>query len=126
MINGLEVLLIMPGKPPTPIVVTNTLENLQSLVGGYIEAIYPFEDPVALVCNEEGKLNGLPLNRALRDNTGKIFDIIAGTFFICGLGDEDFCSLSDQLQEKYYQQFLYPELFIRTQEGVIALPFDEG
>ena len=49
------------------------LESLQHEVGGYIEAIYPYEDPVALVCNEEGELEGLPLNRALRDEDGDIY-----------------------------------------------------
>ena len=40
------------------------LDALQRAVGGYIEAVYPYEDPVALIVNEEGKLNGLPLNRS--------------------------------------------------------------
>ena len=51
-------------------------ESLQHEVGGYIEAIYPCEDPVALVCNEEGKLEGLPLNRALRDEDGDIYSFL--------------------------------------------------
>ena len=58
------------------------LESLQHEVGGYIEAIYPYEEPVALVCNEEGKLEGLPLNRALRDEDGDIYDVVAGTFMV--------------------------------------------
>ena len=57
-------------------------------VGGCIEAIYPYEDPVALVCNEEGKLEGLPLNRALRDEDGDIYDVVAGTFMVVGLTDD--------------------------------------
>ena len=36
--------------------IDSDLKSLQHEVGGYIEAIYPYEDPVALVCNEEGKL----------------------------------------------------------------------
>ena len=39
-------------------------------------AIYPYEDPVALVCNEEGKREGLPLNRALRDEDGDIYSFL--------------------------------------------------
>ena len=61
------------------------LESLQHEVGGCIEAIYPYEDPVALICNEEGKLEGLPLNRALRDEDGDIYDVVAGTFLVVGL-----------------------------------------
>ena len=59
--------------------VSYTHLSLQHEVGGYIEAIYPYEDPVALVCNEEGKLEGLPLNRAPRDEDGDIYDVVAGT-----------------------------------------------
>ena len=57
---------------------------MQHEVGGHIEAIYPYEDPVALVCNEEGKLEGLPLIRALRDEDGDIYDVVAGTFMVVG------------------------------------------
>lgn len=121
----IDVLVIEPGKRPKVARIENTYQALQKMVGGYFEAIYPFEDCVALICNEEGKLNGLPCNRALLDDAGEIIDIIAGTFFICGLGDEDFCSLPDQLREKYFQRFWYPELFIRTKESLIVLPFDE-
>ena len=39
---------------------------------GYIEAIYPYDDPVALICGEEAKLEGKPLNRALRDEDGTL------------------------------------------------------
>ena len=53
--------------------IASGLESLQHEVGGYIEAIYPYKDPAALVCNEEGKLEGLPLNRALRDEDGDIY-----------------------------------------------------
>lgn len=45
----------------------NGLEEMQALVGGYIQAIYPFPDKAAVVCNEEGKNLGLPFNRPLLD-----------------------------------------------------------
>ena len=77
------------------------LESLQHEVGGYIEAVYPFEDPVAVICNEEGKYNGMTLNRALRDENGEIYDVLAGQFIIAGLGEESFDSLSEELIEKY-------------------------
>ena len=57
------------------------LHSLQAEVGGDIGATYPYSDPVALVCNDEGKLIGLDLNRGLRDENGEIYDIVAGTFF---------------------------------------------
>ena len=88
---------------------------------GPIQAVYPYEDPVALICNEEGKLIGLPLNRALRDDTGEIYDIIAGNFLITGLGEESFSDLSPDLLEKYKEQFLAPESFVRIGGKILAV-----
>ena len=69
------------------------LHALQAEVGGDIAASYPFDDPVGLVLNDEGKLIGLDLNRSLRDEHGEIYDIVAGTFLVVGLGPESFASL---------------------------------
>lgn len=80
--STIAVLIVEPGKEPYVKEIDSGLESLQHEVGGYIEAIYPYEDPVALVCNEEGKLEGLPLNRALRDEDGDIYDVVAGTFLV--------------------------------------------
>ena len=109
----MNVLLIEPGKTPRHTEIDGNLEGMQKVVGGYIQAIYPFEDPVALICNEEGKLLGLPLNRALKDEAGDICDIIAGTFFICGapLDSESFASLEAVYLDKYQQLFACPEVF---------------
>ena len=84
-------------------------------------AVYPYEDPVALICNEEGKLLGLPLNRALFDDDGHIYDIVSGNFLIVGLGEEDFTDLSPDLMEKYGEQFKYPEKFARIAGEIIAV-----
>ena len=89
----------------------NDLASLQKMVGGYIECVYPYEDPVGIVCDEEGKINGKELNRALRDENGNIYDILAGTFLVVGLGDEDFDFLPKDLCEKYSKKFEYPEMF---------------
>ena len=69
--NTLSVLQIAPGQHPKPIEIDNDLKALQQAVGGSIGASYPFEDPVAIVYNDDGKLMGLPLNRALRDENGE-------------------------------------------------------
>ena len=99
----MNVLMVEPGKAPYETEISDGLEAMQAAVGGNIQAVYPYEDLVGLVCNEEGKLEGLPLNRALRTEDGEIYDIIAGNFFICGLGEENFCSLSPELAEKVKQ-----------------------
>ena len=54
---------------------------MQKAVGGYIEAYYPFEEEVCIICNEEGLIDGLPFNRSVPGGYGGVF----GTFFICGL-----------------------------------------
>ena len=51
------------------------------------------------VCNDEGKLIGLPLNRALYDDEGHLYDIVPGNFLIVGLGEEDFTDLPADLME---------------------------
>ena len=107
----MEVVMVEPGKEARIAEIGSDLNSLQAAVGGYIEAAYFFDDPVALICNEEGKVDGLPYNRAIRDEAGKVQDIIAGPFFVCGLGEDDFCSLTKELQTKYLDMFKYPEKF---------------
>lgn len=112
MKEKLKVLVIEPAKKPYVKEIDHSLEEMQKIVGGSIQALYPFEDRVGLICNDESKiLPGFLPNRALRDETGKIYDIICGTFFIAGLEEEDFCSLSDELIEKFRGMYDTPELF---------------
>ena len=102
--NTLSVLKIAPGQYPQQVEIDNDLKALQQAVGGSIGASYPFEDPVAIVYNDDGKLMGLPLNRALWDEDGLMYDVIAGTFLVVGLGEEDFVSLSPELAQKYEEE----------------------
>lgn len=111
--NTLSVLQISPGQYPKQVEIDNDLKALQQAVGGSIGATYPFDDPVAIVYNDDGKLMGLPLNRALRDEHGEAYDVIAGTFLVVGLGEEDFASLTPELAQKYEKQFHQPEDFIQ-------------
>ena len=100
--KGMTVIACYPGKTAQVVEIDGSLEGMQKFVGGgYIEPIYPFSDPVAIVCNEEGKINRMELNRALYTEDGTMFDIVAGPMFICGLGEEDFTSLQGELLEKY-------------------------
>ena len=99
----MRILLIEPEKRPVIREIDGSLKSMQEAVGGYIQAIYPFEDPVALVCGDEAKLQGLPLNRALYERGSRVpYDIIAGTFFVCGVGDENFTSLTDEQIQTIY------------------------
>lgn len=112
----MKIVLVEPGKPSRAAEIDGSLASMQQLVGGAIQAVYPWEDRAALVCNDEGKLIGLPLNRAIED-----YDVIAGTFFICGLGEDNFTGLTEQQLERYQKMFECPEKFLRTPEGLICL-----
>ena len=71
----MRILLVEPGKTPILKEIDGSLKSMQEIVGGTIQALYPFEEPVALICNDDGKLLGLPLNRGLRDEEGRIYMI---------------------------------------------------
>ena len=87
-----------------------------------IEAICPFEDPVAILLNDEGKLNGLLPNRRLYDSSGNMYDIITGTFLIVGLSEDDFCSLSEELTAKYMEKYKIPERMAFINGQINMLP----
>ena len=117
------VLAVLPGKAPERMELNGSLESMQEFVSGTIQAVYPFLDPVAIVCNDDGKLMGLEHNRALRDKAGNVYDILCGPFFICGLGEEDFTSLPEELIQKYTRLFQHPELFLRINGALMVVPF---
>lgn len=221
----ISVLLIQPGKYPKTVAIEDSFEAMQALVGGDIEEYMPFDDEVAIICNEEGKVNGLPLNRAVyaeeevdmgysemaqkfreaekngehlngyivftedsftekyplesriyvvssdnkayRPNMGgysiyatsldgtdknvrleaymaaekggkdgwkiercymkerEMIEIMAGDFFICHapISSEKFMSLPPDLEKKYSEKFRYPEKFVRTDNGIKAIPY---
>ena len=111
----MRILVVEPMEVPYIKDIEGTLEEMQSIVGGLIQAIYPFDDPgIAIICNDEGKLLNMPFNRALYNN-GMIYDIIAGTFFLCQVpaDSENFESLTDEQIQKYSKKYKYPELYIK-------------
>ena len=99
----IKVLIVEPGKDPYPKEIPNTLKSLQSQVGGLIQALYLSD--AAIICNDEGKLLGLPWNRPLFDEDGNVYDVIAGTFLIVGLTEDDFGSLTEEQIKKYTEIF---------------------
>lgn len=103
----IKVIYVKYKAEPKTMFIDNSLETMQALVGGNIEGIMPYEDEVAIVCNEEGKLLGLPLNRAIENAKGKLIDVIAGDFFVCyaPYESEYYESLPENLLEKYMEVF---------------------
>ena len=122
----MKILQIEPSRAPVVAEIDGSLEAMQEVVGGLIQALFPFDDPVALIANDDGKLLGLPANRALRDETGKSYDILCGTFFLCGApaNYDHFTGLTDEQVEKYRAMFQHPEMFLKIGGQIIVLPSD--
>ena len=120
--DTMTVLVVEPMKEPYIKDIGTDLKSMQSAVDGDIQAIYPYDDLVAIVCNEEGKINGLPLNRAVYDEDKTMIDIIAGTFLITGLTEDNFWSLDADLIKKYSDMFKYPEQFFMVDAEIKAIP----
>lgn len=113
----MKVLVVEPQKP-CRVQEIKSLADMQQLVGGDIEAVYPFQELVAVVCNADGKLLGLPMNRPLLDKDYLPYDIIRGTFFVAGLGQEDFISLTDEQIQRYKSLYDNMQILpVRTAAG---------
>ena len=120
--NTIRVLIVPPNELAYEKDIPNTLEAMQNTVGGMIEPFYYYDD-VCLICNEEGKVDRLPLSRAIRDENGNIVEAIAGTFFICEASGEHFVSLSPEKMEKYKKLFFMPEKFLLIKKQLYAVPY---
>ena len=120
----ITVVYVEPGKLAKTAEIGTRLEDLQAAVGGCIEAFYPFEEEVCIVCNDEGKFNGMQLNRGIYGEDGKLMDIIAGPFFICDCSGENFGSLSQEQLERYEKLYKKPEHFFKQNGEIVAVPYD--
>lgn len=115
----MRIVLVEPGQYAREAEIDDTLEAKQAVVGGLIDAIYPWpEDNVCLILNDEGKLIPLEPNRALPEYD----DVVFGSFFVCGDNGESFCGLTDCQVQQYLERFRQPEVFLRTPAGIVALP----
>ena len=95
----IKILKIESQKRPYEKEITNDLEGIQGEVEGLFECI-DLDNNCVLVCNEEGKLNGMELNRRVAN------DIIAGPFFIVGDSEDgEFISLTNEQIEQYTEEF---------------------
>ena len=109
----MKIVLVEPGKEAREAEITGSLQEMQKLVDGTIRAMYPWEDLVALVSNDEAKLIGMPFNRVLED-----YDVIAGPFFICGVEGDRFCCLAGERANSFLEKFRQPELIYRNPVGI--------
>ena len=104
----MTVLMVEPGYAPYEKTIPNTLEAKQELVGGLITAIYPYEEMVAIVANDEGILLNMEFNRSVEGGYGGVF----GSFFVCGLTEDDFCSLPPDQMERFKKKFHKAEILV--------------
>ncbi len=119
----IRVLLTEPGQIARAVEIGTSLEELQAAVGGTIEAYYPFEEEVCIVCNDEGKFNGMSPCRAVYDEDHELIDVIFGPFFICSCRGEDFGSLTEEQIERYTELFGDPEMFFRVNGKLKVIPY---
>ena len=120
----MTVVVVEPMQEPYTKEISTGLRSLQKEVGGNIQVVYPFAEPIGLICNEEGKNEGLGLNRALYDAENQMYDIIAGTFILAELGDEDFTSLLPEHIKQMTERFKQPEAFFIHDGEIKALPVE--
>ena len=116
----MKVVMVEPGQYARIEELDTGLESLQKAVGGLIDCAYPWQEKICIVCNDEGLINGMPLNRNVEN-----YQPIAGPFFVCGIEGEDFCSLTDEQAQRYQAMFLQPELFVPYKNGLMQLKYDD-
>ena len=123
----MRILVVEPERRPEVREIDGSLKSMQEVVGGLIQPIPLIGDfDTVLVCHDEGKLLNLPANRGLRDGNGKVYDIVCGTFFICGIpADSDhFTSLTPEQIERYRKRFYTPEIFWGMDGHIVCLPLE--
>lgn len=102
--NKITVVIVPPFKKPYKRAIKLTRDNLHKIVEGGTETTCDDGIPdMLIVCNNENKLNGLKFNRTIKQ--GKYSDYIFGTFFVCGMGKDDYCSLTDEQAERAIKRF---------------------
>ena len=124
MEEKIKVIKVEPKKEPEVVMLNNEYKDLSAAVGGLIQMVYPYSDKVGLMLNDEGKLLGMEPNRSLKDEDGNIYDVIAGTFYVVGLDEGNFGSLSEELIEKYMKKFKQPYLYVQLGMGIMEIPIE--
>ena len=119
----IKVVLLEPGKLARAAEIDASLAGMQKVVDGLIEPFYPFAERVCIVCNEEGKINGMRPNRSVKDERGVMVDFIFGPAFICDCRGARLGSLSDEQISRYTKMFRYPEHLVRLNKTLLGIPY---
>lgn len=108
----MKVLVVEPGMVPYEKEI-NGLKEMQAVVGGTITASYPFDEQVAIVSNDDALGLHMPFNRSIEGGYGGIL----GPFFICGLSEDSFCSLTPEQMQRYKRKYHDAEMLIGFENG---------
>ena len=125
MYERMRAVVVRPGEPAVAQEIDGSLEGMQRIVNGMIQCIYPYEDNVGLLCNDEGKLLGMEANRALRDENGEVYDVISGPFVVVGLSSDNFQSLTPEQEQQYIEMYKTPERFERRNGRITVIPMKD-
>ena len=106
--DQMTVLVVEPGYAPYEKTIPHELHAMQEIVGGLITAIYPYEEPVGIVANDEGLLLDMDFNRSVEGGYGGL----VGPFFVCGLTEDSFCSLPPDQMERFKKKFHKAEILV--------------
>ena len=94
--------------------VSNTLENLQRTVGGYIECVSFYDKErdieICVLCDEEGLLKGKQVNCIVY--FGDVGCGFVGDILVVGIDGEDFGDLPAEITMKEWKEMIsYDELY---------------
>ena len=107
-VEQMTILVVEPGYAPYEKTIPHDVYAMQEIVGGPITSVYPYNEPVAIVANDEGILLGMDFNRSVEGGYGGLF----GTFFVCGLTEDNFCSLPPDQMERFKKKFHKAEILL--------------
>lgn len=116
----MRILVVEPEKTPYEKEISGDISSMQKIVGGWTEVVYPYQEKVCLVCNDESSINGMPCNRLIEE----IDFVICGNFFLCGIENGDFSSLDTKQIEYFKKKYDKKEIFLKSEQGIGVLRID--
>ena len=122
-VGRMKVLLIKPMEHPQVVDIENSLKEFYRILDcDCITATYPWEERAALVTDD----NGLFTEKSFSRYIPELEQPIKGNFFICGLGEEDFAELPQDLIQKFRERFWVPEAFVSMFGQMAVIQMDDG
>jgi len=119
----MKVLLIKPMEHPQVVDIEDSLDEFYRILEcDCITATYPWADRVALVTDDNGGFTEKSFSRYIPE----LEQPIKENFFLCGLGEENFTELPENLIRKYTERFWGPEAFVSMFGQMSIIRMDDG